>query len=151
MSECGGVCGSESVEAAEPKGLSRRAMLASLGGALATIGLGSLGETAAYAAKTYTVCKTSAIKVGSGKVFRPAGSSIYVLVTQPRKGVFRAFNANCNHANLPVAGAINNVAICNQHGSQFNADSGAVIGGPATGRLTKLKVVVSGTNVKVTF
>ena len=151
MSECGGVCGSEPIEAKEPKGLSRRAMLASLGGALAAIGLSALGETAAHAARTYAVCATNSINVGSGKVFRPAGSSIYVLVTQPRKGVFRAFDANCNHNNLPVAGAAKNVAICNQHGSKFNADSGAVIAGPANRRLTKLKVVVSGGRVRVTF
>jgi len=151
MSECGGVCGSEPVEAAEPKGLSRRALLSSIAAGLAAIGLSSLGETAAYAAKTYTVCKTSAIKVGSGKVFRPAGASIFVLVTQPRKGVWRAFNANCSHQNLPVAGAINNVAICNQHGSQFNADTGAVKAGPAPKPLKKLKVAISGTSVKVTI
>ena len=150
-SECGGVCGPESVEATQPKGLSRRALLTSLAAGLATIGLSALGETAAHAAKTYNVCKTSAIKVGSGKVYRPAGASISVLVTQPRKGVWRAFNANCNHQNLPVAGATNNVAICNQHGSQFNADTGAVIAGPASGRLTKLKISISGTTVKVTF
>ncbi|MEY4367239.1 MAG: hypothetical protein RLZ28_654 [Actinomycetota bacterium] len=151
MSACGGVCGSEPVEATQSKGLSRRALLTSLAAGLATIGLSALGESAAYAAKTYTVCKTSAIKVGSGKVFRPAGASISVLVTQPKKGVWRAFNANCSHQNLPVAGAINNVAICNQHGSQFNADTGAVIAGPAPSRLTKLKVSISGTSVKVTF
>ena len=148
---CDGVCGNESVQPAEPKGLSRRALLASFGAGLAAIGFSALGETAAYAAKTYTVCKTTDVKVGSGKVFQPKGSSGYVLVTQPRKGVWRAFNARCTHENVPVAGASKNVVVCNMHGAQFNADTGARTSGPSRRSLTKYKVAVSGTSVKVTF
>jgi nitrite reductase/ring-hydroxylating ferredoxin subunit len=148
---CDGVCGNESVQPVEPKGLSRRALLASVGAGLAAIGFSTLGETAAYAAKTYTVCKTSAVKVGSGKVFTPAGSNRAVLVTQPRKGVWRAFDARCTHEQVPVAGAANNVAVCNMHGAKFNADTGAATAGPARRSLTKFKVAISGTSVKVTF
>jgi nitrite reductase/ring-hydroxylating ferredoxin subunit len=151
MSNCDGICGNESAQPAEPKGLSRRALLASFGAGLAAIGFSTLGETAAYAAKTYTVCKTSAVKVGSGKVFTPAGSNRAVLVTQPRKGVWRAFDARCTHENVPVAGAANNVVVCNMHGAKFNADSGAATSGPARRSLAKFKVAVSGTSVKVTF
>ena len=148
---CEGVCGNESVQPVEAKGLSRRALLASFGASLAAIGFSTLGETAAYAAKTYTVCKTSAVKVGSGKVFTPAGSNRAVLVTQPRKGVWRAFDARCTHEQVPVAGAANNVVVCNMHGAKFNADTGAATAGPARRSLTKFKVAVSGTSVKVTF
>ena len=148
---CDGVCGNESAQPVEPKGLSRRALLASFGAGLAAIGFSTLGETAAYAAKTYTVCKTSAVKVGSGKVFTPAGSNRGVLVTQPRKGVWRAFDARCTHEQVPVAGAANNVVVCNMHGAKFNADTGAATSGPARRSLTKFKVAVSGTNVRVTF
>jgi nitrite reductase/ring-hydroxylating ferredoxin subunit len=148
---CDGVCGNEPVQPVEPKGLSRRALLASFGAGLAAIGFSTLGETAAYAAKTYTVCKTSAVKVGSGKVFTPAGSNRAVLVTQPRKGVWRAFDARCTHEQVPVAGAANNVVVCNMHGAKFNADTGAATSGPARRSLTKFKVAVSGTNVRVTF
>jgi nitrite reductase/ring-hydroxylating ferredoxin subunit len=148
---CDGVCGNESVQPVEAKGLSRRALLASVGAGLAAIGFSTLGETAAYAAKTYTVCKTSAVKVGSGKVFTPAGSNRAVLVTQPRKGVWRAFDARCTHEQVPVAGAANNVVVCNMHGAKFNADTGAATAGPARRSLTKFKVAVSGTSVKVTF
>ena len=151
MSNCDGICGNESAQPAEPKGLSRRALLASFGAGLAAIGFSTLGETAAYAAKTYTVCKTSAVKVGSGKVFTPAGSNRAVLVTQPRKGVWRAFDARCTPENVPVAGAANNVVVCNMHGAKFNADSGAATSGPARRSLAKFKVAVSGTSVKVTF
>ncbi len=151
MSNCDGVCGNESVQPAEPKGLSRRALLASFGAGLAAIGFSTLGETAAYAAKTYTVCKTSAVKVGSGKVFTPAGSNRAVLVTQPRKGVWRAFDARCTHENVPVAGAASNVVVCNMHGAKFNADTGAATSGPARRSLANFKVAVSGTNVRVTF
>ena len=151
MSGCDGVCGNDSVQPTEPKGLSRRALLASVGAGLAAIGFSTLGETAAYAAKTYTVCKTTDVKVGSGKVFRPKGSSGYVLVTQPRKGVWRAFDARCTHERVPVAGAVNNVVVCNQHGAKFNADTGAATAAPASSSLKKYKVAVSGTSVKVTF
>ena len=151
MSGCDGVCGNESVQPVEPKGLSRRALLASFGAGLAAIGFSTLGETAAYAAKTYTVCKTTDVKVGSGKVFRPKGSSGFVLVTQPRKGVWRAFDARCTHEKVPVAGAANNVVVCNQHGAKFNADTGAATAAPASRSLKKYKVAVSGTSVKVTF
>jgi nitrite reductase/ring-hydroxylating ferredoxin subunit len=151
MSNCDGVCGNESVQPAEPRGLSRRALLASFGAGLAAMGFSTLGETAAYAAKTYTVCKTTDVKVGSGKVFRPKGSSGFVLVTQPRKGVWRAFDARCTHERVPVAGASNNVVVCNQHGAKFNADTGAATGGPARRSLAKYKVAISGTSVKVTF
>jgi nitrite reductase/ring-hydroxylating ferredoxin subunit len=148
---CDGVCGNESVQPVQAKGLSRRALLASFGAGLAAIGFSTLGETAAYAAKTYTVCKTSAVKVGSGKVFTPAGSNRAVLVTQPRKGVWRAFDARCTHEQVPVAGAANNVVVCNMHGAKFTADTGAATAGPARRSLTQFKVAVSGTSVKVTF
>jgi nitrite reductase/ring-hydroxylating ferredoxin subunit len=153
MSDCEGVCSADQEPIAQPKTgmLSRRGLLAALGSGLAAVGLTTLGETAAHAAKTYTVCKTTDVKVGSGKVFRPAGATSYVLVTQPRKGVWRAFNANCTHENVPVAGAANNVVVCNQHGARFNADTGARTAGPARRALTQFKVAVSGTSVKVTF
>ena len=159
MSDCEGVCSSEHHRATDaersvetkPATLSRRGLLGAIGAGLTAVGLSSLGSSAAYAAKTYTVCKTTDVKVGSGKVFRPAGASAFVLITQPRKGVWRAFNANCTHQNVPVAGAANNVVVCNQHGAQFDADSGARTAGPARRALTKLSVAVSGTSVKVTF
>ncbi len=131
--------------------LSRRGLLSGLATGLAAIGLSTLGASAAHAAKTYTVCKTTDIKIGSGKVFRPSGSSTYVLITQPRKGVWKAFNANCTHENVPVAGAVNNVVVCNQHGARFNAETGARTAGPARRALTAYKVAISGTSVKVTF
>ena len=81
MSNCDGVCGNESVQPVEPKGLSRRALLASFGAGLAAIGFSSLGETAAYAAKTYTVCKTSAVKVGLSKLLPPGGTNPAALLT----------------------------------------------------------------------
>ena len=153
MSSCEGFSGVQDRDDAhdEPRMLSRRGLLGSLAAGLSVIGLTSLGETAAYAAKTYTVCKTTDVKVGSGKVFRPAGASAYVLITQPRKGVWRAFNANCTHENVPVAGAAKNIVVCNQHGAQFNADTGAATAGPARRALAKFKVTVSGTSVKVTL
>ena len=153
MNDCEQNCSTSHSAESESKKvvLTRRGLLTALGAGLTAIGLTSLGETAAYAAKTYTVCKTTDIKVGSGKVFRPAGASAYVLITQPRKGVWRAFNANCTHENVPVAGAANNIVVCNQHGAQFNADTGARTAGPARRALTKFKVAVSGTSVKVTF
>ena len=61
--------------------LSRRGLLVAIATGTAAIGLTGLGEVAANAAKTYTVCKTSAIAVRSGKTFTVGGKKI--LITQP--------------------------------------------------------------------
>jgi nitrite reductase/ring-hydroxylating ferredoxin subunit len=116
---------------------------------LATIGFGSAAESALAAAKTYTACKTTDVKVGGMKRVKVAGKQL--LITQPRKGVFRAFDATCTHQGCAVSQLLGNKLVCSCHGGQFNFDTGAAAGGPVLRGLTKIKVSVAKTAVKVTL
>ena len=129
--------------------ITRRNLLAGVGAVLAGIGLVGPSEIALAAAKTYTVGKTTDIKVGSSKSYLVAGVSL--LITQPKKGVFKAFNGYCTHQQVPLAGIQGSNLVCNQHGASFNTTSGKVTGGPARSPLAAYKVAVSAGNLKVTL
>jgi len=138
-----------------PAGLTRRAALTAFAAALATVGLTSISDAAFAAAKTYKICKTTDVKVGSARMFSVGGRGI--VVTQPKKGVFKAFNANCTHQGARLAakvGAVRTVSgsmICPEHGAGFDTTTGAVTRGPAAAPLDKITVKVSGTQVSVSF
>ena len=136
----------EVVEANQP---SRRAALAGLGALLAGVGLIGPSQAALAAAKTYTVGKTTDIKVGSAKSYLVAGVS--VLVTQPKKGVFKAFKGVCTHQGGSLSSVTGKNIVCPLHGASFDSTSGKPTGGPASTGLTGYKVTVSGTNLKVTL
>ena len=127
--------------------VSRRALLAGLGGALATVGFLATGESAMAAAKTYMVGKTTDVAVGSARMYQIAG--VPVIITQPKKGVYKAFNGYCTHQQVPLAGVNGSNLVCNQHGATFNTTTGAATGGPARSGLAKYAVTVSGTTLKV--
>lgn len=136
----------EIVEANQP---SRRAALAGLGALLAGVGLIGPSQAAMAAAKTYTVGKTNDIKVGSAKSYLVAGVS--VLVTQPKKGVFKAFKGVCTHQGGSLSSVTGKNIVCPLHGASFDLTSGKPTGGPASTGLTGYKVTVSGTSLKVTL
>ena len=118
---------------------------------LTGIGLSALGATAAEAATKYKVALASKIPIGSAKVFTVGGKS--VLITQPRAGVFRAFKNQCTHQGAPLGSQklLNGKLVCNQHGANFNASNGAVVGGPAPTSLTKYTATKSGNYIYVTI
>jgi nitrite reductase/ring-hydroxylating ferredoxin subunit len=127
---------------------SRRGLLVAFASGAAAIGLTGLSEVAANAAKTYTVCKTSAVPVKGGKTFSVGGKKI--LITQPKKGTFKAFLAICTHQGGALTGATNNEIVCPLHGARFDATTGeAKIVAPTP--LGKVLVSVSGGSVKVKF
>jgi nitrite reductase/ring-hydroxylating ferredoxin subunit len=128
--------------------LSRRGLLVAIASGTAAIGLTGLSEVAANAAKTFTVCKTSAVPVKGGKTFAVGGKNI--LITQPKPGTFKAFIAVCTHQGGALTGATNNVITCPVHGARFDATTGAG-SPPAQMPLGKISVSVSGGNVKVKF
>lgn len=143
---CAGTC-----ESHNHKELSRKAVLGGLASLLAGIGLTSLGATAAEAATKYKVALAANIPVGSAKTFTVAGRP--VLITQPRKGVFRAFKGQCTHQTVtlpsqPISGG--NV-MCYEHGAMFSADNGQVKQGPANRALTKYTAVKTGSYIYVTI
>ena len=129
--------------------LSRRAMLTGIGAALAGVGLVGPAENAFAAARTYTVGKTTDVAVGSARMYTVAG--IPVLVTQPKKGVFKAFNGYCTHQQVQLSGLNGTNLVCEQHGSMFNTTTGKVTTGPARTGLATYKTVVSGTTLKVSL
>lgn len=128
--------------------LSRRGLLVAFAAGTAAIGLTGLSEVAANAATTYTVCKTSAVPVKGGKTFTVGGKKI--LITQPKKGTFKAFVAVCTHAGATLTGATNNEIQCASHGARFDAETG-MAKAVAPKALTKVTVSVSGGNVRVRF
>jgi nitrite reductase/ring-hydroxylating ferredoxin subunit len=138
-----------------PAGITRRAALTAFAAALATVGLTSLSESAYAAAKTYNICKTTDVRPGSARMFSIGGRSI--VVTQPKRGVFRAFAAECTHQGATLArrpGTVRTnggVMICPEHGARFDTTSGAAKGGPTSTALSKIRLTVSGTQVRVSF
>lgn len=131
--------------------ISRRSVLLGVASGFAAVGLSGLSQVAANAAKTYTVCKTSAVPVKSGKTFKVGNRNI--LITQPKKGTFRAFVATCTHQGGALSSAKDNVINCPLHGAKFSADSGRTT--PDTEQsasaLKKVTVTVSAGSVRVRF
>lgn len=133
-------------------GLSRRNFLASFAVAAGSIGLTSIADSAQAASKKYKVCATKDIKVGGASSFRVAAAkNMMVLITQPKKGVFRAFDQRCTHDGYAVNSIEGKNLICQAHGALFSMDSGAVNRGPARRALTKFTVTVEKNFVYVTI
>jgi Rieske Fe-S protein len=79
------------------------------------------------------------IPVGGGKVFM----SQKVVVTQPAKGVFKAFSAVCTHVGCVCNVVSNGTINCPCHGSEFKISDGAVVTGPAPAPLPGRTIAVS--------
>lgn len=156
-SQCQDICDPSTKQAVieVPKQVSRRAVLKFTAGVLGAMGLSSISTAAFAAAKRYKVCKTTDIKVGSARIF--AVNGLPVVITQPKAGVFKAFNGYCTHQRSPLAASVGAVAttgtnlFCFQHGASYNTTTGAATGGPARGSLTKITASVSGTQVSVSI
>ena len=67
------------------------------------------------------------VTVGSGVVY----DGPKVVVTQPAQGDVRGFTAVCPHQGCLVSEVTNNEILCPCHGSQFSAQNGDVLKGPA--------------------
>jgi Rieske Fe-S protein len=70
-----------------------------------------------------------------------------VVVTQPAQGEYKAFTAVCTHQGCVVATVEDNNISCPCHGSQFSAEDGSVVTGPAGAPLTEIPVQVQGGSV----
>ena len=85
------------------------------------------------------LAKVTDIPVGGGVVF----SDHKVVVTQPAKGVFKAFSAVCTHVGCICNKVANGTIDCPCHGAEFKITDGAVVTGPAPAPLTARKITVS--------
>jgi cytochrome b6-f complex iron-sulfur subunit len=112
---------------------------ASSGGA----GGGSAGTTTAAPAGGTPV---SQIPVGGGVVVD--GPNGPVVLTQPQAGVIKAFDAACPHQGTTVDPPEGGTITCPNHGSQFDATSGALKKGPAESGLTPVATTVANGQVQ---
>jgi Rieske Fe-S protein len=83
------------------------------------------------------------VPVGGGVVVKASKT----VVTQPEKGVFKAFSAVCTHAGCVVSTVANGTINCPCHGSKYSIDDGSVVGGPAPKPLPAKAVAVDGTQI----
>ncbi|MFE0038782.1 Rieske (2Fe-2S) protein, partial [Streptomyces sp. NPDC059018] len=88
---------------------------------------------------------TSEVPEGGGKVFKAEK----VVVTQPVAGEFKAFSAVCTHQGCLVDKVENGTIDCPCHGSEFAAEDGAVVKGPATRPLGERRIAVSGGEIRL--
>ena len=84
------------------------------------------------------LAQTGEIPVGGGIVL----PDVRIVITQPKRGDFRAFSAVCKHQGQTVGQVSDNTITCLYHGSQYDAATGAVTTGPATAGLDPVKISV---------
>jgi Rieske Fe-S protein len=101
------------------------------------------GGSPAPAANADALAKTADIPVGGGKIF----ADQKIVVTQPKKGVFKAFSNVCTHQGCPVKEIANGTINCPCHGSEFAIADGAVVAGPAPKPLPAKSIKVSGGSI----
>ena len=95
-------------------------------------------KKAAPSPQAGALASTSQVPVGGGIVL--GGKD--VVLTQPKKGEFKAFSAICTHAGCQVGGVQQGVIVCPCHGSLFSITDGSVQGGPAPTPLPAVNISV---------
>jgi len=102
-------------------------------------------EGAAGSGPATATVPTSDVPVGGGKILLEEK----VVVTQPVEGEFMAFSAVCTHRGCTVQSVAEGKITCPCHGSQFSAEDGSVVGGPASSPLESFETAVEGDQVTV--
>jgi len=101
------------------------------------------GQGAGGSGQPLTIASAD-IPVGSGKVFPDAQT----VITQPKKGDFKAFSAVCTHQGCLVH-AVTNTINCPCHGSKYSITDGSVVNPPAPNPLPEKTIQVEGNNLVV--
>jgi Rieske Fe-S protein len=109
------------------------------GSAPATGGSAATGSAPAAGA----LAATSQVPDGGGKIID--GKNI--VITQPRRGSFKAFSAICTHEGCIVSSVSNGTINCPCHGSKFSIKNGSVVKGPATTPLARIAIKVEGSSI----
>ncbi|MER8030319.1 Rieske (2Fe-2S) protein [Streptomyces bauhiniae] len=141
----------------------RRTLLATGAATLAVccVGCGDDGDTSSAAASTspsdgsasasasadsgdgQALASVSEIPEGGGKIF----TEEKVVVTQPKKGEYKAFSAVCTHQGCTLNKVADGTVDCPCHGSRFRISDGSVAHGPATEALAPKEIMVHGNTV----
>ena len=128
----------------------RRTILLATGAATLAVGCSEYGDengdSGSSSVKAGTVlAKTSDIPVGGGKIFKDEK----VVVTQPKKGEFKAFSDICTHQGCQVSSVSGGTINCPCHGSKFNITDGSVANPPATRPLPEKQIKVTGDSIEL--
>ncbi|MGW4563207.1 Rieske (2Fe-2S) protein [Streptomyces sp. NPDC004561] len=92
------------------------------------------------------LASTGEIPEGGGKIFKEQK----VVVTQPKKGDFKAFSAICTHEGCTVSKVVDGTIDCPCHGSKFHIADGSVAHGPAARPLPAETITVQGNSIHLT-
>lgn len=155
---------------ADAAGLSRRVLVrgATLGGLslplLAACGGGDEADTSTAEATSESAASSPSAAESSSAA--PAGTTVAaadvpvgggtilaaekLVVTQPTKGTFKAFDSTCTHKGCPVKSIEDGEIICPCHGSHFSITDGSPISGPASGPLAAKTATAKGGQITVT-
>jgi nitrite reductase/ring-hydroxylating ferredoxin subunit len=114
-----------------------------LAGAAATPAAAALAGTGAPASTP--LGPASAIPVGGGVIY----DKQKIVVTQPKAGVYKGFDAMCTHQKCLLAEVKGGTINCACHGAKFDITDGSVAKGPATVDLPPKNVTVTGGTVSL--
>ena len=132
--------------------ITRRNLLKTFAATAASFGLVGLASSAEAASKKYKVCATKDVKIGGGSIFRVSSANgLMVLITQPSKGTFRAFNPACTHEGFPLNQIEGKNLLCTRHSALFDMNTGNVARGPARTPLKKYVLTKEGSNLFITI
>lgn len=119
-------------------------MLAGVGGAaLAALTAAPVAalDAAAGLMPGSRLTRTTQVPVGGGVIVQAAGRSI--VVTQPKRGQFKAFSAVCTHAGATLSKVEEGRIVCEEHFSYFAIANGRPAAGPARRPLTPVRIRVN--------
>jgi Rieske Fe-S protein len=131
-------------------GSTRRTVLLTTGAVTLAASCGSYGDSgsgssSAQASSGQELARTADIPVGGGKIF----TKEKVVVTQPKKGEFKAFSAICTHQGCTVSAVADGTINCPCHGSRFKVADGSVARGPAPEPLPEQQITVEGNSISL--
>lgn len=108
---------------------------------LAALGLSTQSSMALAASKRVKAGRVKSIPVRGVKAFTLNGQ--YIIITQPKKGTFKAFSGTCTHQGVRMSSVSGTNVLCTAHQSNFDTTTGQVTRGPATSALRTFPTRVS--------